>query len=143
MKATLTLWYALAVLVGPWACCCSWVTAKAHAAVPQKAPAPKRVKACCSAPVEAPPAAHPTDKTPAHDPAKCPCKGHKRVVDSTPGSAAAFDPSASHRLAEWVTVAVVPALGPSAFDAPRTDPPVGPPPLGGRALLSAYHILRC
>jgi hypothetical protein len=143
LKTTLTLWYALAVLIGPAACCCSWVTAKAHAAVPQKAPAPKRVKACCSAPVGNSPEAQPAGKTPAHDPAKCPCKGQKKVVDSAPSPAAAPDPSAAHRLAEWVAVAVVPVLAPSALVATRTDSLAGPPPLGGRALLSAYHILRC
>lgn len=143
LKAALTIGYALAVLLGPGVCCCSWVTPKAHAA-PQKAPAPKRAKACCAAPATNTCETHPAGKTPAGDPTKCPCKQHKPVVDSSPGVATPFDASAAHRLGDWVAFTVVDWPDLSALDssvAPASPPRVYPP--GGRALLSAYHILRC
>jgi hypothetical protein len=141
MKAVLTIWYALAVLHGPGVCCCSWVTPKAHA-LPQKAPAPKRAKSCCSAHAPTTCETTPAGMPPANDPPKCPCKPHKKAVDSTPGSVISAEVAASHRLAEWVAVVLAPDL--STLDPSRTAAsPCHVHPLGGRALLSAYHLLRC
>lgn len=133
LKSALTLWYTLAVLIGPGVCCCSWASPKAQA----QQPAPKPAKSCCSTPTEPTCAEHPRG-----DPAKCPCKQHKKVAESNIG-AVAPDTTGQLRAADWVvasvsfdvTVSALHSLPVGSLDAPR--------PLGGRTLLAAYHILRC
>ena len=144
LKSVLTLWYVLATLLGPGVCCCSWVSAKANTQPHGLPSAPKPTKSCCSPPAAPTCGEHARGDKPSGDPSKCPCKQNTKAVESNVAAAVAPDVAAQLRLAECVAVTFV------LFDATVTAlvsqsavPIAGAMPLGGRALLAAYHILRC
>jgi hypothetical protein len=146
MKSVLTLWFVLATLLGPGVCCCSWVAAKANAQ-PHKSPRPaalKPTKSCCSTPAVPTRVVQSRGEEPAGDPAKCPCKSHKKIAESNAAAVSAPDLTGQLRLAEWVAVAFVPAdAAVAALGSHHVTPADGALPLGGRGLLTAYHILLC
>ena len=145
--AAVTLWFALATLLGPAACCCSFAhAAPAKTPTPESPEAPRPVKSCCGKHHAAEPAARPVSH---HDhgqpakPAKCPCDASKRALTSLPPKPANEQP-AGHAPA----LPVGPTADPFAASllAVRTVRVAIPPSayhLAGRDLLAAYSVLTC
>ena len=145
LRALLTLWYTLTVLVGPALCCC---TSRALAPAPAAAQVAKPVKNCCGSTREhegCDPAPAPArDPGPSH----CPCKHQqKQDVDRLALSASpALEAVGKSRTfdAVWADTAVLPQdselLRPNGRG---LDPAGGPARVAGRTLLAAYQILRC
>jgi hypothetical protein len=145
-QAALTLWFTLATLLGPVACCCSLAAAAPVAPAtrpPAESPAkPQHARSCCkqhAAETTARATPHPSQPT---KPARCPCESGQRLTSLPPKPSLAapteqppsFDPLSPadrHGALPHVARAAAAAAVQPVFH------------LAGRDLLAVYSVLLC
>lgn len=136
---------ALAVIVGPQWCCCTFKTVAAVAEV--EGPC-----CCCEAPAAVPgsSASCSPDSSEGHPAGGggCPCRAKLRPVAASVGgtvSTGFLEPTLQARgLAPWPLSFWYPAIQPDVSSSPaRWRSPADTPRLSGRALLRALSTLRC
>lgn len=140
-RGALTLWFAIATLLGPGVCCC---TAAADSRTSSDAnlrrPA-KPIKSCCSREPHTVIKEMPGQPLP-EKPGKCPCERGKAMVDSVPGSDSVLQQfDAPLRLANGLPVDLFAPY--SLRDSSRSKRPSLRFAPSHRECLTAYCVMRC
>jgi len=135
-KVALTLWFSVVTLIGHGHCCCTdaKTVVSPSAAIQSNDPRPVE-KSCCHRSVPAPEPEVPTKPIPAK---KCPCE--------RTATAAVVSPESSHEVAidsKIFAIETRTTAGAGEVRSTTDSIRIAPFALSGRALLTAYSILRC